>query len=78
MDIYKIIVFLLSSNKYLIKQYHFKKKKKSITASFFFRSGYIFSWLQTLAEKTKKNIDILSLKNITEYWTKSSTNLDSA
>ncbi len=32
MDIYKIIVFLLSSNKYLIKQYHFKKKKKSITA----------------------------------------------
>ncbi len=25
-----------------------------------------FSWLQTLAEKTKKNVDILSLKNITE------------
>jgi hypothetical protein len=25
-----------------------------------------FSWLQTLAEKTKKNVHILSFKNITE------------
>jgi hypothetical protein len=25
-----------------------------------------FSWLQTLAEKAEKNVDILSLKNITD------------
>jgi hypothetical protein len=31
MHIYKIVVFLFSSNKHLLKQYNFKKKKKSIT-----------------------------------------------
>ncbi len=32
MHIYKIVVFLFSSNKHLIKQYNSKNKKKSITA----------------------------------------------